>query len=104
MRYYCTLEELDLAHVKKDFVFHWFIHSPSAYSIINQINWLSEVAKHARAESVWRYLLQTAYVIFGRELVRSNLYVNAINISRRRPDIGMGPVSQHSLEIAIVLV
>jgi len=56
-------------------------HSPIAYSIINEIHWYSEV-KHQGVETVWRYVLKTAFIIKGRELVKI-IPVNAVSIYSR---------------------
>lgn len=45
-------------------------NSPIAYSIVSYIHWNHKVAKHAGVETVLRYVLQIAYIIDGRELVR----------------------------------
>ena len=45
-------------------------HSPIAYSLINEVHWYSMAAKHSGMETVWRYVLKTAYIIFGRDLVK----------------------------------
>ena len=45
-------------------------HSPLAYSIVNEIHWHSAAAKHSGIETVWRYVLKTAYIISGRNLAK----------------------------------
>ena len=38
-------------------------HSPVAYSIVNEVHWYSTVAQHSGVVTVWRYVLQIAYII-----------------------------------------
>ena len=45
-------------------------HSPLAYSIVNEIHWHSSVAQHSGIETVWRYVLQIAFIIGGRSVVK----------------------------------
>ena len=45
-------------------------HSPLAYSIVNDVHWNSSVAKHSGVETVWKYVLKTAFIRSGRELVK----------------------------------
>ena len=42
-------------------------HSPLVYSIINDMQWYSNVGKHPGVETIWRYVLQ---VCFGQEIVK----------------------------------
>ena len=42
-------------------------HSPLAYSIINEVHWHSQVARHSGVETTWRYVLKTAFIIEGCE-------------------------------------
>ena len=51
-------------------------HSPHAYNIVNEIHWHSSAAKHSGIETIWRYALKTAYIIFGRGLVKKILKFN----------------------------
>ena len=45
--------------------------SPPALSIINEIHWYHDAAKQSGVETVLRYTMKCAYIIEGRELVRS---------------------------------
>ena len=38
------------------------------YSIVNEIHWHSDAAKHSVAETVWRYILKLGYIMQGRDL------------------------------------
>ena len=44
--------------------------SPFAYSIVNEVYWYNEVAKHSGVETVLRYTQKYAQIIEGWELVR----------------------------------
>ena len=44
--------------------------SPLAYSIINEVHWHHESAKHSGVETTLRYALKYAYIIEGRDLVK----------------------------------
>ena len=43
-------------------------HSPLAYSIINEIHWYSNVAKHSGVETIWRYVLKVCFKILNEVL------------------------------------
>ena len=60
-------------------------HSPLAYSIVNEVQWHNDVIKHGGIESVWRYVLKKAYIIEGRQLVKSikSLVTDADFLKRR---------------------
>ena len=45
-------------------------HSPLAYSIINEVHWHSQVARHSGVETTWRYVLKTVFIVEGHELVK----------------------------------
>ena len=44
--------------------------SPRAYSIVNEIYWHLSAAKHSGIETVGRYVIETVYLGFGRDLVK----------------------------------
>ena len=44
--------------------------SPLAYSLVNEIRWYDDDAKHSGNESVLRYVQKNAYIIEGRSLVK----------------------------------
>ena len=76
--------------------------SPVALSIVDEIHWYHEVAKHSGVETVLRYTMKYAYIIEGRDLVR---YVrkNCIRckmILKRTLNVSMSPVSPYQLKIA----
>ena len=77
-------------------------HSPLAYSLINEVHWHSMAVKHSGVETVWRYVLKTAYIIFGREVVKK-IRVNCERccyLRKKVIDVEMGPVSNYNLTIA----
>ena len=76
--------------------------SPIALSIVDEVHWYNDVAKHAGVETVLRYTMKYAYIIEGRDLVR---YVrkNCIRCKlmlKRTLNVSMGPVSSYQLKIA----
>ena len=77
-------------------------HSPLAYSLVNEVHWYSMAAKHSGVETVWRYVLKTAYIIFGREVVKK-IRINCERcryLRKKVLDVEMGPVSKYNLMIA----
>ena len=77
-------------------------HSPVAYSIVNEVHWYSTVAQHSGVETVWRYVLQIAYIIGGRSVVKK-FGLNCIRcrfLRKKFIDVEMGPMSEHNLTIA----
>ncbi|XP_066926258.1 uncharacterized protein [Clytia hemisphaerica] len=77
-------------------------YSPIAYSIVNFIHWHHPVAKHKGVETVYRYVLQIAYIIDGRDLIRTirRNCQRCRYLAKKAINVEMGPVSQHSLNIA----
>ena len=78
------------------------LHSPVAYSVVNDIHWNHKVARHSGVETVHRYVLQQCFIIDGRNLVkkfRGNC-ARCRYLAKRTIDIQMGPVSSHNLTIA----
>ena len=77
-------------------------HSPLAYSIVNEIHWHHDVAKHSGVESTLRYVLQHAYIIEGRELVKCirKTCIRCKILLKRTLNVSMGPVSEYNLTVA----
>ena len=77
-------------------------HSPLAYSIINEVHWHSQVARHSGVETTWRYVLKTAFIIERRELVKKikKLCERCRYLEMKTIDIAMGPISKHNTVIA----
>ena len=78
------------------------LHSPVAYSVVNNIHWNHKVARHSGVETVHRYVLQQCFIIDGRNLVkkfRGNC-ARCRYLAKRTIDIQMGPVSSHNLTTA----
>ena len=79
-----------------------FKHSPLAFSIINEVHWYSDVAKHSGVETVSRFVMKIAFIISGRELIK-RFKVNCTRcrfLRKKFIDIEMGPISNHNLKIA----
>ena len=77
-------------------------HSPLAYSLINEVHWHSKAAMHSGVETVWRYVLKTGFIIFGRDLVKKiKTQCERYRYLRKKViDVEMGPISKHSITIA----
>ena len=45
--------------------------SPFAFSVVNETHWYNNDAKHSGVETVLRYTRKIAYIIKGRELLKS---------------------------------
>ena len=77
-------------------------HSPVAYAIVNEVHWYHSVAKHCGNETVWRYALKYAYILDGKELVRSfrKDCTRCRYLAKRSVDVVMGPVSKVNLMLA----
>ena len=76
--------------------------SPFAYALVNEVHWYHAVAKHSGNETVWRYVLMYAYILGGKEVVRSfrNDCTRCRYLARRTVDVVMGPVSDYTLLLA----
>ena len=76
--------------------------SPFAYALVNDVHWYSPVAKHSGNETVWRYVLKYAYIVDGKELVRSFRQdcTRCRYLAKRTVDVVMGPVSKVNLMLA----
>ena len=76
--------------------------SPFAYALVNEVHWYHAVAKHSGNETVWRYVLLYAYILGGKEVVRSfrNDCTRCRYLAKRTVDVVMGPVSDYTLLLA----
>ena len=98
----------EMTEVMKDFCSDTFcmqlvyIHSPFAYNVVNKIHWHSAVAWHSGMETVWRYALKTAYIIFGRDLVKmiKVQHERCRHLKKKTIDVHMGPISKYNVMIA----
>ena len=77
-------------------------HSPLANSIVNDVHWNSSVAKHSGVETVWRYVLKTAFIMSGRELVKKiRIHCErCIYLRKKTTEVEMGLISKHNIKIA----
>lgn len=66
------------------------------FSMINKIHWHSNETKHGEAETVWRYLLHTTYIRFGKDQLKKIklLSQHCRYITKKTIYVEMGPVSQ----------
>ena len=76
--------------------------SPFAFSIVNEVHWYHPVAMHSGNETVLRYTMKHAYILGGREVVRSfrKDCTRCRILAKGTVDIVMGPVSKFNLTIA----
>ncbi len=77
-------------------------HSPIAFSLINEIHWHDNVAMHAGVETNLRYVLMYAYILEGRELVKTfkKCCERCRYLYKRTVEVAMGPISSSNLAIA----
>ena len=77
-------------------------HSPLADSIVNEVHWHLAAVKHSGIETVWRYVLKIAYIIFGRDLVKKiKVQCERFRHLRKKTIIvRMGPISKYNVMIA----
>ena len=76
--------------------------SPLSYSVVNEVHWYDQVAKHSGVETVLRYTLKYCYILEGRELVKRfrKTCIRCRLLAKRTIDVSMGPVSEYNLTIA----
>ena len=76
--------------------------SPFAFSLVNEVHWYDDDAKHADVETVLRYCQKTAHIIGGRELVKRfrKGCVRCRILAKRTLEVAMGPIKQCNLNIA----
>ena len=76
--------------------------SPIAYAIVAETHWYSPDVSHGGVESVLRYSQQTAYIIGGRELVKTmkKECVKCRILAKKGLQIAMGPIGENNLHIA----
>ena len=77
-------------------------HSPVAYSLVNEIHWHDNVAMHAGVETNLRYVLMYAYILEGRELIKTlkKCCERCRYLYKRTVEVAMGPISSSNLDIA----
>ena len=76
--------------------------SPFAFSIVSEVHWHDQDAKHSGVETVLRYTQKLAHIIGGRELVKKfkKGCVRCRILAMRTLEVAMGPVKQCNLNIA----
>ena len=77
-------------------------YSPVAISISNDIHWYHDTAQHTGPDTVWRYVLQTIFIVEGRPLVNriGRLCERCRYLNKRFLEVTMGAISGHNLTIA----
>ena len=76
--------------------------SPIAYAIVMETHWYDPDVAHGGVESVLRISQNTAYIIGGRELVKSikRACTKCRILEKRGIEIAMGPIGENNLLIA----
>ena len=100
--------ELKLADVCLDLSMSTFCvplidkYSPLAFSVINEVHWYSDDARHSGNETVWRYVQLIAHVIEGKPIVKQfRLECPRCRFLRKKAiEVAMGPVSDDHLKVA----
>ena len=77
-------------------------HSPISYSLVMDIHWNHSTAQHSGVETTHRFVLQKAYIIEGRNLVKQvrDSCQRCRYLMKRTVDISMGPVPPCNITIA----
>ena len=72
--------------------------SPLAYSLVSEIHWYDDDAKHFGNETVPRYVQKNVYIIEGRSLVKQfkNECPRCRYLNKKAIDVAMGPISFNS--------
>ena len=76
--------------------------SPIAYAIVTETHWYDPDVSHGGVESVLRYCQKTAYIIGGRELVKSikKECAKCRILHKKGVRVAMGPVGENNLKVA----
>ena len=71
-------------------------------SVVNEIHWHLDAAKHSGVETVWRYVLKLGYIMQGRDLVKKvkKNCERCIYLNQKAIIIEMGSISVHNLRKA----
>ena len=77
-------------------------YSPLAFSVINEVHWYHDDARHSGSDTVYRYVLQIAHINEGRSLVNmiKDDCVRCRYLKKRALEVAMGPKSGDNLCIA----
>ena len=77
-------------------------YSPVAFSIINQVHWYHPTIKHCGVESTIRFIMNVAYILGVRDLVKSFRMqcTRCRYILKRTIEVPMAPASKHQLCVA----
>ena len=76
--------------------------SPVAYAIVSETHWHHPDVNHGGVESVLRFSQMTAYILGGRELVKTmkKACARCRILHKKRVEVAMGPLSEKNLCIA----
>ena len=76
--------------------------SPLAYSLVNEIHWYNDDARHSGNETVMRYVQKVAHIIEGRSLVKVFRYEcpRCRYLNKKAIDVAMGPLPSNNLCVA----
>ncbi|XP_066918232.1 uncharacterized protein [Clytia hemisphaerica] len=76
--------------------------SPVAQSLALDVHWNHPVCKHSGLESTLRYILKSAYIIDGRQLVKNirKQCTRCRYLTKKTVEAAMGPIPQCSITIA----
>ena len=77
-------------------------YSPVAYSVINEVHWYNDDARHSGNETVWRYVQLIAYILEGKPIVKQfRLECPRCRFLQKRAiEVAMGPVADDHLKVA----
>ena len=77
-------------------------HSPFAYSLINEVHWYDDDAKHSGNETSIRYVQKIAHIIEGRSIIK--LFRNECSrcryLKKMAIEVAMCPTSCQNFSIA----
>ena len=77
-------------------------NSPIAFSLVNDVHWNHDSARHSGVETTWRYTLFKSFIIEGRSLIKliKNDCQRCRYLEKKALAVQMGPVSKHQMMIA----
>ena len=77
-------------------------YSPISFSIINEVHWYDDDARHAGNETVWRFVQLLAFIVEGKPLAKQfkEECPRCRYLKRMAIKVAMGPVGDDQLRIA----
>ena len=78
------------------------VHSPLAYSIVNEVHWFESSASHSGVETVMRYVQKFTHIIDGRDLItKFRLACHRCRVLEKKAlEVAMGALKDCNLNIA----